>query len=232
MDQTIPWYQSAIVRQQIAQIVVALTALVGIKLGAFDVDATLQAIFAGIAALIGVWTLLTRIFKPAPNLSVRAVNKEVELVNEKKIPPSPTGPARGFFRPAFAFVLAACAALLSIAVLSGCAGTTGAYKAAKSLPDTAYVVTEHYAAVVKEAADLAQLPGTPDNVKAALKRADQVAKPLVLGDPALGLPSLEVLAKRYQEVRDAKTEADLSAAVTRAVEAVAQFINAVKAARS
>lgn len=100
--ENIPWYQSAIVRQQIVQIIVALTAVLGVKLGAFDVDATLAAIFAGIAGVVGVWTLITRLTKPAPNLTAAAARKEVELVKAGTIPPSPTGPATkqgGFVKP-------------------------------------------------------------------------------------------------------------------------------------
>ncbi len=90
MDSTIPWYQSAIVRQQIAQLITALVAILGVNLGGLDVDAALVSIFAGIAAIIAVWTTLTRIFKPAPNLSATAVRKEIELVSKGEIPPSPT----------------------------------------------------------------------------------------------------------------------------------------------
>src|SRR5687767_10359580 len=166
MEPTIPWYQSAIIRQQIAQVVVALTALFGVNLGGLDVDATLVSVFAGIAAVIAVWTTVTRIFKPAPNLSATAVRKEVAMVKAGDIPPSPTGPGtqRGFFRAALLACVALASAGVALVSMSGCAGTKAAYGAADSLPDTAYVVAEHYAAVVKEAADIAQSPSTPPEV--------------------------------------------------------------------
>lgn len=233
MNPNLPWYQSAIVRQQIVQIVVALTALFGVNLGELDVDATLVSIFSGVAAVVAVWTMLTRIFKPAPNLSATAAAKEVELVAAKKIPPSPTGPQRGFFRPA-ASVLAlvlALGAVATVTTLHGCANTAAAYKAADNLADTALVVSEHYAAVLHEAANLAQLPTTPAEVKDALKAADRAVKPFIVGDPATGTPGLNTLAARYQEVRSAATEAELQRAIDNAVRELAKLINAVKAAR-
>jgi hypothetical protein len=228
--ETLPWYKSAIVRQQIVQLVAALVALVGINTGGIDLDATVASIFGGIAAVIAVWTLLTRIFKPAPNLSQTAAAKEVELVVRGDIPAqNPT--QRGFARPGVMLLLAALATVATIAISSGCAGTTSAYKAAQSLPDTAYVVTEHYAAVLNEATGIASQPDVPAEVKAALQKAAAAVQPIVRGDPATGQPSLHELATRYQSVRDAKSEAELQDALNRAIETLANFINAVKSAR-
>jgi hypothetical protein len=230
-----PWYQSAIMRQQIVQTIVALGALVGFNFGDLDVDATVASIFAGVAAVIAVWTMITRYRKPAPNLSETAARKEVELVRDGKIPPSPTGPntQRGFFRLGHALSLAALAgaALIVAGLLSGCAGTRDAYRSADSLADTAYVANEHFAALVKQAADLAQTPTTSPEVKQALQKAAAGAKPLVMCDPATGLPSLRVLSERYEAARNAQTQADLQRAVDAAVRELANFINAVKAAR-
>jgi hypothetical protein len=226
--ENLPWYKSAILRQQIVQLIVAGTALIGINTETIDLDATVASIFAGIAAVIALWTFITRLVKPAPNLTATAQNKEDELRAEGKLPSQ-----RGFFRPGaalLAFVLASVAAL-AFGALSGCAGTKSAYQAAQSLPDTAYVVAEHYAAVVHEAANIAALPGTPAEVKDALKKADAAVKPVILGNPTTGLPGLRTLAERYQAVRTAENEAALQAALNDAVRELANFINAVKAAR-
>lgn len=233
--ETTPWYQSAIVRQQITQLVVALTALFGVNLGGLDVDATLVSIFAGIAALIAVYTTVTRIFKPAPNLSQTAAKKEVEMVADGKIPPSPTGPGsqRGFVRGGALFVLAGVAIVCGLVAgsMTGCAGTRDAYRASESVSDTAYIVAEHYSAVVKEAANIAQNPATPPEVKAALKAADAAARPLIVGNSATGAPGVRQLAERYSAVKSAATEAELQRAVDAAVLELAKLINAVKAAR-
>lgn len=236
MDPKLPWYQSAIVRQQIVQIVVAATALFGVNLGDFDVDATLVSIFAGIAGVVGLATLLTRLFKPAPNLTETAAAKEVELVANKAIPPSPTGPQRGFFRPTLGVLLALASAGLAFVVLPGCANTKAAYEAARAtenpVADTAYVIAEHYAAVVHEAANLAALPTTPASVKETLKAADRAVKPLILGNPSTGAPGLQTLAATYTAVRSAENQAQLQAAINAAVLELAKLINAVKTARS
>jgi len=124
MEPSIPWYQSAIIRQQITQVIVALTALIGVNLGGLDVDATLVSIFSGIAGVIAVWTTITRIFKPAPNLSVTAAKKEVQLVAQGDIRPSPTGPAiqRGFARlPMLVLsLLLGVGSVVAVTALQGC----------------------------------------------------------------------------------------------------------------
>jgi hypothetical protein len=48
-----------------------------------------------------------------------------------------------------------------VLALPGCVGTKAAYAAAGSPDETAYVVAEHYAAVVGQAAALAKDPGLP-----------------------------------------------------------------------
>lgn len=227
MEPKLPWYQSAIVRQQIVQIVVAATALFGVNLGDFDVDATLVSIFAGIAGVVGVWTLLTRLFKPAPPMTdtaaAKAIDRQVKLRQG------------GFFRASLlvCLALASCAALV---VLPGCASTKAAYEAARetdnAVADTAYVVTEHYAAVVREAADLAALPTTSESVKDALKAADRAVKPLIVGNPDTGAPGVRQLAARYTAVKSAANQAELQAAINAAVLELAKLINAVKTARS
>ncbi len=231
--ETLPWYKSAIVRQQLGLLIGSLVTLFGIQTGGIDIDATVGSIMAGVAAVVGVVTILTRIFKPAPNLSQTAAAKEVELVRSGEIPAQ--NPAqRGFVRSTFILLVALFAGVCAIASLTlpGCAGTQSAYRAAQSLEDTAYVVTEHYAIVLSEATAIASQPETPPEVKEALKKAAAAVQPIVRGDPANGQPSLQELAQRYQSVRDAKTEADLQLAVNRALATLASFINAVKAARS
>lgn len=222
--ETIPWYKSAIIRQQIVQLIVAGLALAGITT---DVDwsQTVELLFGGIAAAVAVWTVITRLFKPAPNLTATATAKEQELIAKGTLPKKQAG----FAMPSVLYCLFA-GALVAV-FLSACAGTKAAYRAADNLPDRAFVIAEHYAVLVREAADIAQNPATPQSVREALKVADQHAKPFIVGDSARGLPSLKELADAYQATRTAQTEAELQAALNNAVVAVAGFIRAVKAAR-
>jgi hypothetical protein len=90
--ETAPWYTSAIVRQQIVQFLSAVTGLLGLNLGGLNLDQTVANIFLGIAAVMSLYTFVTRITKTAPNLSAAAVRNEIHLVATGKIPPSATGP--------------------------------------------------------------------------------------------------------------------------------------------
>lgn len=230
MEPTIPWYKSAILRQQIVQAAVALTALIGVNTETIDLDATVASIFAGIAGVIALWTFITRLVKPAPNLTATAQAKEEQLVQDGKLPRQ-----GGFFRPGAALLVLAISTALALGVgaMSGCANTKAAYKEASGITETAYVVAEHYAALVNQAANLAQLPTTAPEAKEAMKAADNAVRPLILGDPARGLPSLQTLVDRYDRVRTAQTQTELQNAINAAVLELANLINAVKqAARS
>lgn len=227
MEPNLPWYKSAILRQQIVQLIVSASALSGIALPGIDWDATVSAIFAGIAAAIAVWTIVTRLFNPAPNITVKAAQKEQALVAKGTIP------KQGGFARLGVLILLALGAFATVPFVSGCAGTQSAYREAREngLADIAYVVTEHYAAVLKEAADLRQSPGTPREAIEAMQRADRAVKPIILGDPARDFPSLRKLVEKYQAIGDAKTEADLQARINDAIREISNFSKAVKAAK-
>ena len=90
MEKVIAWLRaSAILRQQVALIVVTVLGLFGQSLD-FDLNQTLEkvtdAVVALLVVLLPVWTIVTRIRKPAPNLSAAAKKTEVRLVEQGKIP--------------------------------------------------------------------------------------------------------------------------------------------------
>jgi hypothetical protein len=121
---------------------------------------------------------------------------------------------------------------LMLAGMSGCSHTREAYKVAAHAPNalesTAYVVTQHYIAVVTEATRLKNA-GTLNGAKlAAVLRADDVVKPLILGDPKTNAPGLVQLVDTYKKVRDAKSGAELQAALDAAALRLADLINALK----
>lgn len=123
--------------------------------------------------------------------------------------------------------------VVALAAVSGCQGTKAAYQEAQGLDEYAYVITEHYASLVKEAADLKAKPTTPRSAVVAMQRADAAAHVIVVGDPTASpaVPGLAQLVANYQQIRDAKTEAELQAAVNAAILKVADLVRAVKAAR-
>lgn len=238
--ETLPWYRSAIVRQQIVAFLVAAFGLLKFQTD-IDVDATVGAILAGIAALIPVYTIVTRIFKPAPNLSQTAVAKEVELVMDGKIPPSPIAAPmkQGGFATLNMLILALVLAAGIGQLLLGCTHTQAAYKAAplhgEALADTAFVITEHYAAVIHEAALMRKSGTLKTPLLEPIQRADQVANRLILGVPAAegqpAVPGLEQLASTYTALHDATSEAQLQSAVNEAVVALGSLIRAVNTAK-
>lgn len=126
--------------------------------------------------------------------------------------------------------LLALVAALAVATTSGCAGTRNAYKAADSIDEYAYVLTEHYASLVNQAANLAAMPTTTQAVKDALKRADSAAHLVVVGD-ARAVPrvaGLAELAANYKQIRTADNQLALQKAVDSAVIKVADLVRALK----
>lgn len=134
-----------------------------------------------------------------------------------------------YLRQSFAVV----AMLCCLATVQGCVGTQAAYKAADGLSDTAYVATEHYSAVLKEAADIKESGRAPASAVTTMQRADTAVKPFIVGNPTAvpPVPSLKTLADRYDAVKSAENQQQLQEAVTNAVRELAGFIKAVKAAK-
>lgn len=255
--ETLPWYRSAIVRQQIVAFIVAVLGFAKVKYS-IDLDATVATVLAGVGALIPLLTIITRIFKPAPFMSYAAAFKERELVMAGKIPAPRTyqpldkfvvgsGPLtrdhqnvgsakqRGRAEVGLLMSISICCALaLAYSGIFGCVGTQGAYKAAplhgEALADTAYVIAEHYSAVVKQAADLAESHQVSPTIIVGMQVADRRVKRLILGDPANATIGLRQLEQLYTATHDPKTEAQLQQAVNDAAVALADFINAVKTA--
>lgn len=118
-------------------------------------------------------------------------------------------------------------------LLGGCASTKAAYQTAETLQDRAYVLTEHYAALVHEAADLKDQGNLPPEAVKALRDAANASAPFVLGNPNADppVPSLRDLAKAYEGVASAENKDALQLALTSAIRQVASFIKALRAAQ-
>lgn len=76
---TIPWYRSAIIRQQIVQAVTAVLLMLGVSLEQVDVDSIVGLVLSGMSVLTAVWTVITRFRKPTPPLTDEAAEKFVEF---------------------------------------------------------------------------------------------------------------------------------------------------------
>lgn len=236
MGKFLEWLKSsAIIRQQVSLIVVTVLTILGVKLD-FDLSAQVEKIAAEIgvlaALLVPVWTIITRVRKPAPNLSATAKAKEKELVEKGDLPDNlathevvqeiKADRARegGFARVGLLAALAIGA--IATAMFVGCTGTAAAYKAAEDPAEYAFVIVKHYESLVNQAADLKDRPTTSAQAVAAMQKADSAAGPVI--------EKLRGLRDAYLAVHSASSEAELQAAINQAVSVVADFIRAVSSA--
>lgn len=104
-------------------------------------------------------------------------------------------------------------------VLNACTGTRLAYETAETLEAKAYVVTEHYAALIAEANDLADA-GISDAALERIQAVDAEAGPAVL--------ALRRAVETYSALRNSENEAALQQALAEAALAVSDLINAVR----
>ena len=119
-------------------------------------------------------------------------------------------------------VLAVAALALACVATAGCAGTKAAYDAADTLEERAFVATEHYSAVVRQAADLKDLGVLKGEPLAKAREIEFVAQPIVL--------SLGDLVAKFNAARSAETEVALQRALDEAILAIASLVRVVKGA--
>jgi hypothetical protein len=209
--------------QVIRALLLAITGLVGLILSFFGVDEgwfseratrVVDAVLLIITTGGVLWAGYARRYLPTPPITDTAVAK-----TEAKM--ASAHPEGGFVRPGLLVALLAFS--LPVVLLPACTNTREAYRAAETPDEVAYVITEHYASLVREAANLRQLATTPPEAVAAMQRADLVAGPLV--------DSLRPLRDAYMATRSAESEAELQEAVNRAVLAIADLVRHVKTAR-
>lgn len=114
--------------------------------------------------------------------------------------------------------------LCPLMLLAGCAGARSAYKAADTLEEYSYVVTEHYAALLKEAATLRQAGALTGSALAKVQAADTKVAPKIF--------ALKPLVDAYARAKTAETEVALQAAVDDAVRALAELVREIRGARA
>lgn len=163
----IPWYQSAIVRQQIVALIAAVVGLLGLTTDV-DIDATVAAVFGGIAAIVPVWTIVTRLFKANPPLTDTAARKEVEVQAklEEAAGKAPVPKQSGFVRAGMlALILALSGAGIATLTLSGCSTLgvpvlegwnerlAGGYSAVTAVRETTSIVLEGKVRAARAIAD-------------------------------------------------------------------------------
>lgn len=206
--QTIPWYQSNTLRGLLVAVVAFALNLAGLDQQFPDagqyVDKALDLVTLS-AMVFAAWA---RTRQATPPISQAAVDATIERNQTLR-------------SPALVGVIAI---VLTAMTLSACTHTREAYREAASVDETAYVLAEHYAALVHEAANLAEKPSTPAAAVDAMRRAELAARPAVF--------ALRDLRDAYVAARSAENEAALQAAVNRAVQVIADLVRAVQAARA
>lgn len=167
----IPWYQSAIVRQQIVMILVGLFGVLGISTD-IDIAATVTAVFAGISVLVPVWTLITRLTKANPPLTDVAARHEEDVQRELSAVAKKQG---GFVRPCLLGLLLAVGwGVAFVATVPGCT-TIGVPKAEtfneRLAVGYAGVTAVREGAVTYFGAELAKAAALPEEQRAAREAA-------------------------------------------------------------
>jgi hypothetical protein len=103
---------------------------------------------------------------------------------------------------------------------SGCAGTKAAYDAADTLEERAFVATEHYSAVITQAADLKDRGALKGEALTKVREIESVARPVIL--------KLGPLVQNFKAAHDAESEVALQRALDDAVLAIADLVRALK----
>lgn len=105
-----------------------------------------------------------------------------------------------------------------VLLLQACPGTTSAYRAADTLEETAFVVTEHYYSVLREANRLAD-EGAPQEWIEEVAAKERELTPRII--------QLRDYVQAYEDVRSAENEQQLSEALSESVVLVSEFIDLV-----
>ncbi|HYD89235.1 MAG TPA: hypothetical protein VEA80_17280 [Vitreimonas sp.] len=122
---------------------------------------------------------------------------------------------------ALALVLAATPACASLPV--GGTRIENPVAAARTLDQRAYALTQSYAAILEEAADIVRDPATPAEARAALARAEAAATPVV--------EALHGALAAYRAARTSAAQSRLERAVASAAPAVAELQSLVRSNR-
>lgn len=218
----IPFLDSQVIRALLVALV-GMAGLIARKMGAsFDdafwnelIDAALLVIATGGS----LWAGWARATKPTPPITQTAAEKTAERERQG-----------GFAR----LPMLLCLLIGALAAVAGCSGTRDAYRAASDaehvtrLEATAYVVSEHYAALVAEAARLKNTGALSGDALERVRLADDAVRPLIIGDASTQRPGVVQAVAAYRALRNAETEAQLQQAISAAVVQLSALITALK----
>lgn len=119
------------------------------------------------------------------------------------------------------YILVLCLALVGA---SGCTGTRAAYSSADTIDEYAFVLTEHYAALVNQSANIVESPTTPELSKRVLRQAESRVNEVMVGTPEA--PGVALLARAYRKGGADPTK--LQEAIDTAIVRLADFVRAIR----
>ena len=188
---------------------------------------------AVIAAFILFISSMVTLFTENPELTFAAIKqstwvavvggtlvaflKDFNAINIRRMISTPTGSVNSSGVVGILAIVIACLAL------SGCAGTRAAYKAAEGIEETAFVISEHYFALVRELNDLDDKGALSDSMRSHAQDIVRTTRGPIL--------ELGNVAQAYKAVRSADNEEALSRALNTAAIALSRLVNVVKSAR-
>ena len=126
--------------------------------------------------------------------------------------------------------------LMAVMLVAGCGGTRALYGHAHTPPQYAKAVLTHHNAIGAQVADLVNDPAVTAQSKAKLREGYRLtvcdSTERAGGTPTAGCnqgPSyqLDAAIRAYEAARDAKTEAEIAAAVERLVPLITDLVNAI-----
>lgn len=155
-----------------------IATLFGVDKAVFDAaaDKWVQILLAFLAAGGVAWAAWARLFQPTPPLTETALMKTDQMVRSGAIKVTPK--AGGFFRPAFALVLAGLA-VFGLTLLEGCA--VNPHKTAQSVEQHADAVYGEVTILKEQGARVLKDASVADAIKRPIAQAIVDAQPITDG---------------------------------------------------
>lgn len=209
MNEAIPWYKSQVLVSALVTVISSVLAIAGKRDLISDeiITSFVQGVFELVAVGSGLWTLIARLLSPVQKVTLTKESADRQ-----------SGVIRG--------LMLACMLTFTVPIvltLSACSGVQAAYQAANEPDEYAFVLAEHYASLVKQAADLKERPTTPRAAVEVMQAAELTARPFV--------EKLRPLRDAYVAGRSAQTQQELQEAINAAVTAIADLIRAIQSAK-
>lgn len=144
--------------------------------------------------------------------------KDFEAIDARRALATVTG-SGNVHSPAAVGILAG---VLAVLMLSGCAGTTAAYRAADGLEETAYVMNQHFLGLVREGNELRRTGALAGSALTTAQNLVETGRPI--------LRTLSEAAQAYKAVKSAANQDELTVAIANAAVQLSALLNYIREA--